>query len=116
MDEKLRPTERLHSAQEFRRVFERGSCFRTPILRIHYLRAPGPCSRLGLVVTRKIGKAVVRNRVKRVLREVFRRQKALLPLPLDVVLVPQSGPKTHAEYVAAYARFAERARAPERSR
>jgi ribonuclease P protein component len=44
-------------------------------------------SRLGLTVGRRLGPASVRNRAKRLLREVFRRNKGLLPRPLDVVLV-----------------------------
>jgi ribonuclease P protein component len=111
MDEKLRPTERLHSAFEFEKVFEEGRCFRTPWLRVHYRPNPDGRSRLGLVVSRRVGKAVLRNRVKRILREVFRRNKGRLPAPLDVVLVPQREARTHAEYLEAFLRFAESGRA-----
>lgn len=45
--------------------------------------------RLGLAVTRKTGCAVVRNRVKRVLREFFRLNQALLPGDVDIVVVPK---------------------------
>jgi ribonuclease P protein component, eubacterial len=45
--------------------------------------------RLGLAVTRKTGCAVVRNRVKRVLREVFRLHQAVLPQGADIVVVPK---------------------------
>jgi ribonuclease P protein component len=46
--------------------------------------------RLGLVVTRRFGKAVRRNRMKRLLREFFRRHKALLP-PQDLVIMAKPG-------------------------
>jgi large subunit ribosomal protein L34 len=39
----------------------------------------GMCTRLGLAVGKAVGIAVVRNRVKRRLRELFRRRKALVP-------------------------------------
>lgn len=42
--------------------------------------------RFGLAVSRKVGSAVVRNRVKRWLREAVRRQRAGVP-PVDVVLI-----------------------------
>ena len=45
--------------------------------------------RLGLAVTRKTGCAVVRNRVKRVVREFFRLHHIQLPHSMDVVVVPK---------------------------
>ena len=42
-----------------------------------------------MAVTRKIGTAVMRNRVKRVLRECFRLHQALLPPAVDLVIVPK---------------------------
>lgn len=53
-------------------------------------RAPGEDDwRLGMAVTKKVGSAVVRNRIKRVLREFFRLHQALLPSALDLVVVPK---------------------------
>ncbi|MGO8763180.1 MAG: ribonuclease P protein component [Desulfobaccales bacterium] len=46
--------------------------------------------RLGLVVTKRLGKAVQRNRVKRVLREFFRRHQAGLPA-FDLVIMAKKG-------------------------
>jgi ribonuclease P protein component len=48
-----------------------------------------PHSRLGITATRKVGKANVRNRVKRWTREIYRRQRELLGLDacaVDVVI------------------------------
>ncbi len=66
----------------------------------------GAESRLGLVVKKKLGKSVVRNAIKRSLREVFRRRKRDLGMPYDVVLVPESEPATYAEYASAFESFA----------
>ncbi len=55
------------------------------------LLLPGHPRRLGVTVAKKVGVAVVRNRVKRVLREVFRREKALFPADCEVVLVARHG-------------------------
>ncbi len=54
--------------------------------------APGLTGRLrlGLVVTRRLGKAARRNRVKRLLREFFRRHKRELP-PRDLVILAKKG-------------------------
>lgn len=45
--------------------------------------------RVGFAVSKKIGTAVRRNRVKRVLREFFRLHQALLPPGTDIVVVPK---------------------------
>jgi ribonuclease P protein component len=50
----------------------------------------GP-ARLGLVVSRKVGNAVVRNRVKRVLRECFRSMPGFAPDGVDLVVIPRAG-------------------------
>ena len=52
---------------------------------------PTGAARLGLVVTRKIGVAVVRNRIKRVCRECFRLWPRLLPDGVDLVVIARSG-------------------------
>jgi ribonuclease P protein component len=111
MDEKLRRTERLQQPREFRDVFDRGACVRGPGLRVHYLRRERELSRLGLVVSRRVGGSVARTRVKRLLREVFRRHKARLPYPVDVVLLPQGPPRTLAEYLSVYERFLDKLQA-----
>jgi len=52
--------------------------------------APGeapPPTRLGITVTRKIGNAVARNRIKRLVREVFRQHRERLPAGLDLVFI-----------------------------
>ncbi len=52
-------------------------------------REDGGAWRLGLAVTRKTGCAVVRNRVRRVVRECFRVNQAHLPKECDIVVVPK---------------------------
>jgi ribonuclease P protein component len=47
---------------------------------------PGP-ARLGVTASRKLGGAIRRNRVKRLVREAFRRHKMLFPIATDLVFV-----------------------------
>lgn len=51
---------------------------------------PGP-SRLGLVVTKKVGNAVRRSRVKRVCRECFRLWPDFVPDGIDLVVIAREG-------------------------
>jgi ribonuclease P protein component len=48
-------------------------------------------ARLGITVTRKIGGAVVRNRIKRAVRETFRRCRHSLADGLSIVVIARSG-------------------------
>ena len=52
-------------------------------------KGPGPV--LGLTVSKKVGTAVVRNRVKRRIREWFRRSRAALPQNLELVVIARRG-------------------------
>ena len=52
---------------------------------------PSSCARVGIVVTKKVGNAVQRNRIKRVCRECFRTWPDLVPDGIDLVVIARSG-------------------------
>jgi len=52
--------------------------------------APGP--RLGITASRKVGGAVVRARIRRLVREAFRTTRDLFPPDLDLVVIVKSVP------------------------
>ncbi len=60
--------------------------------------------RLGVIATKRLGKAVRRNRVKRLLREFFRHHKGILP-PRDIVIIAKKG-AAHLRYADVVAELA----------
>jgi ribonuclease P protein component len=74
---------------DFVRVQATGRRVHTPHFVI--LLVPGESQRIGVTVGRRIGGATHRNRVKRLVREVFRRNRGLFPPDCDIVLVARPG-------------------------
>jgi ribonuclease P protein component len=83
---------RLRRRPEFLKVQESGQKFSTDaFLALVLPRAqPEGTTRLGLTVSTKVGNAVVRNRIRRRLRELFRTRRQRLPKGLDVVLIART--------------------------
>jgi ribonuclease P protein component len=86
-DQRLRPSERLRHPHEFQHVFRHGTKLVTSTFILHILPTSASCSRLGMAVSKRVGNAVVRNRVKRLIRELFRQHKAIFQPTCDVVFV-----------------------------
>jgi ribonuclease P protein component len=80
---------RLLKTSEFDRVFARRCSISDSLMVLHVAHALTDEPRLGLVVSRKCGNAVKRNRWKRCLREAFRLSLKELPA-FDFVVVPRA--------------------------
>ncbi|MBE6985764.1 MAG: ribonuclease P protein component [Ruminococcaceae bacterium] len=74
----------------FRRLYYKGASAGNRYLVIYCRRNGSKFSRLGLTVSTKLGKAVVRNRMRRRLREVYRLQEKRLLSGFDIVVVARS--------------------------
>ncbi len=71
---------RLTENAEFQRVRQQGRSYAHPLLVLYALRSGAGPARAGISVGKRVGKAVTRNRVKRLVREALRlRQARLLP-------------------------------------
>lgn len=89
---------RLSRSAEFDRVFRQGRSLANRVLVLYaFPRSEEGESRLGLSVSRKVGGAVERNHVKRLLREAFALESGQLPDNLDVVVVARPEARAVAE-------------------
>ena len=80
---------RLLRASEFERVFAARASMGDSFLLVYGAANELGHPRLGLTVSRKVGKATARNRWKRLIREAFRLIQHQLP-GLDLVCIPRS--------------------------
>jgi ribonuclease P protein component len=96
----MRRETRLRRSQDFAKVHRRGRSWVNSILVLRALPNGLPLTRVGFSISKRVGKAVIRNRIKRRLREATR---ALSPRPgFDVVVIARE-PAAGATYLTLHA-------------
>lgn len=90
---------RLTRSRDFARVRRFGRSSGSPLLALYVLRTRSPEVRVGFSVSKRVGKATSRNRVKRLLREAVRHQLAAVRPGQDLVFIarPPSAEATYPE-------------------
>ena len=83
-------TTTLKKNHEFRRLYAKGRSTVSPTLVVYSRRNSSGGSRVGFTVTVKLGHAVVRNRIRRRLREIYRLREGELRRGCDLVIVARS--------------------------
>lgn len=84
---KFSKKERLYLTRDFERVYNDGKVYHSKNVVLFVLPTSNTIRRIGFTVGKKVGNAVKRNRIKRLLREVYRLNKNNLILGVDLVIV-----------------------------
>jgi len=90
MTETFRSPERIKRKEDFSHLYHKGKRYKGRYLQLIYISNNLDYSRLGVVVSKKYGNAVQRNKLKRCMRTLFRRNKELLKHPHDLLFMPLS--------------------------
>lgn len=86
----MKKTETIKDNRTFRLVYKRGRSAVTPFLVLYCRRNKLGKNRLGITVSTKLGGAVIRNRARRRLREVYRLAQSELVQGFDIVIVARA--------------------------
>lgn len=91
----------LRKSREFNQVYRSGRRLRGEGFAVIYMPNKQQQNRLGISVQRKVGNAVRRNRVKRIIREVFRLNRERFPSHADIVITvrPEFSVKSATEFL-----------------
>ena len=86
----MKTTQSLKGNYSFRRLYTKGKSSVQPAVVLYCRKNGVRQNRLGLTVGTKVGKAVVRNRVRRRLREIYRLHEGEFRQGWDLVVVARS--------------------------
>ncbi len=84
---------RIRKSCEFRTLYQSGNKKSGGFYTAFFLPGKFGISRLGVVASKRLGNAVVRNRQKRLVREAFRKKKGEFQQVLDLVIVVFRAPR-----------------------
>ena len=80
-------TSTIKQNYEFRRLYSKGKSCANAYLVVYCRKNRAGRSRIGYTVSNKVGHAVVRNRIRRRLREIYRLNEDMLTSGVDIVVV-----------------------------
>lgn len=83
----MKKTVSIKENKDFKRLYYRGKSVANDLLAVYYRKNSYSCCRLGLTVSGKVGNAVVRNRVRRLIKESYRLMEERVRGGTDIVVV-----------------------------
>jgi ribonuclease P protein component len=83
-------TKKLNKNKSFLFLYKKGKCIVSKNV-VMYVRSNNkPYNMLGITAGKKVGNAVKRNRAKRLIRQAYRENEALMPIGVDIVIVARA--------------------------
>jgi ribonuclease P protein component len=89
--EEFKSEVRIHRSSDYQKLYKKGRKIHSEKFVLFGQENGASHHRLGITVSRKVGCAVVRNRIKRLFREIFRRLYGQIPGRLDIVVNAKAG-------------------------
>lgn len=78
---------RLKKNKDFRKVYSRGRSFADRKIVVYLYKNDQDESRIGFSVSKKVGKAVIRNRIRRILKEICRLNRPKIKKGYDIIII-----------------------------
>ncbi len=78
---------------DFQRIYQGGTSYANRLLVMYVMPSEHPETRIGISVSKKVGNSVVRHRVTRLIREIFRLHRAETDSGLDIIVVARPAAK-----------------------
>ena len=87
MNETFALQERIRKKKDFLHLYKKGRRYKGKYFNFIYLSSDSSFSRMAVVISKKVGNAVKRNKIKRWMRTLFRRNKDLLKNSFDIIII-----------------------------
>jgi ribonuclease P protein component len=78
---------RIKKNTDFQTVFKKGKQIPGRGVILYYSKSNAQATRVGIVVSKKVGNAVVRSRIKRIFREIFRLNQPNIKSGYDIIII-----------------------------
>ncbi|SHK00563.1 ribonuclease P protein component [Paramaledivibacter caminithermalis] len=78
---------RIKKNEDFKRVYKRGKSIPDKYIVIYFLKRDNSVTRVGFTASKKVGKSVIRNRARRLMKESFRNNNDNIKNGYDIVFI-----------------------------
>ncbi|QXM07023.1 ribonuclease P protein component [Crassaminicella indica] len=83
----MKDTLRLREDTAFKRIYSKGNSLANKYLVLFYLKKKQEYNRVGFIASKKVGKSVIRNRARRLMKEAFRLYSSDIQRGYDLIFI-----------------------------